>query len=206
MIRSLALPLFALLLAAGCAEKDAAPKQTTAARPAGDPDSATTAAERRRDRSGPPLSELGRAITRDRADRPDDAERPRLTPDERQARRDERRAEQLERRQEMMDTFDADGDGTLSDVERSAMMESRVTDMVARFDTDADGKLSQAEMAARPARRGPDFATLDADKDGFVTPAEMTAARAARRAAGDTDGPRRSRRVPMGGTPTEPAE
>jgi hypothetical protein len=52
-------------------------------------------------------------------------------------------------RTEMTTKFDADGDGTLSETERSAMREAQMTE---RFDTDGDGVLSDEEKASMPAR------------------------------------------------------
>lgn len=100
-------------------------------------------------------------------------------------------------RQAMMEQYDEDGDGVLSDAERQAMRE-------ARFDTDGDGVLSDTEreaMEARGNRRGrpaaaeapaatppvavapmparPNPAALmkqfDANGDGALNEAELTA-------------------------------
>jgi hypothetical protein len=172
------LSLAAATALAGCAEKDAAPAKTAQTdrgapgAPASDGDQAAA-----RDRGGnrPPMPRhLGSGADDDQADdhRWGSGDRP--SREEMEARRDERM-------KEMLDKFDADHDGQLSDTERTAAHQARVADMMTRVDTDHDGKLSQAEMDAMPMRgrggRGPDFATLDVDKDGFVTPAEMAAAR-----------------------------
>lgn len=102
-----------------------------------------------------------------------------LSPDELQARRAEMEARRDERRQEMLDTYDADHDGTLSDTERAAMHMARVTELVDRLDTDGDGKLSKTELddgGGRGRRPPPDFATLDTDHDGVLTVDELAKA------------------------------
>ncbi|HVV85222.1 MAG TPA: hypothetical protein VHE35_19305 [Kofleriaceae bacterium] len=103
-----------------------------------------------------------------------------LSPEELQARRQEMAAMRQDRRQQMIDQFDTDHDGQLSDQERQAMHLQRVTQMVDRLDGDKDGKLSRDEleaMADRSAGRwAPDFDRLDLDHDGYVTPDEMTKA------------------------------
>lgn len=111
---------------------------------------------------------------------------------DRMARREEAMARRAERRQEMLEKFDADHDGELSDAERAAVHQSRVVELVARVDTDGDGKLSAAEVEAMPMRGrrgGPDFATLDADGDGFVDAEELAAARPPRFRGGRGDRP-----------------
>ena len=60
-------------------------------------------------------------------------------------------------RAHMMERFDADKDGKLSETERAAMKQQRQAmhaQMLERFDADKDGKLSQAErQAARAAMK-----------------------------------------------------
>ena len=148
------------------AEKPRAPMERPPA-PRELPDS-PRAADRSRDRT----DDTARDPDRDRAApwtrRDPDAPRP--TAEERQARRDARRAE-------VLDTFDADQDGQLSDAERAAMHETRTVDMIARLDTDQNGTLSAAEFAelAGRRRRMPDFATVDANHDGAVSSEELMA-------------------------------
>jgi hypothetical protein len=83
-----------------------------------------------------------------------------------------------DRRQQMMQQFDKDGDGQLSDDERAAMKAARAQDMFQRLDADGDGKVTQAELDAAPGRgrRMIDLATADTDHDGALSAAELTAA------------------------------
>lgn len=182
-------------------------------------------------RLGEPANQEAREVARRQAargpgarpDRGDRGDRPwaggQLSPEDRQARRDEMMARREERRQEMMDTYDADHDGTLSETERGVMHEARVAEMVDRLDTDRDGKLSKAEledMVGRGRRPPPDFTNLDADKDGFLSVEEMAKAMPPRGPRGgwggrdDGDGPpgppRPTQVVPAPTTtPTTPA-
>jgi Ca2+-binding EF-hand superfamily protein len=92
--------------------------------------------------------------------------------------------------------FDTDGDGQLSDEERTAMKESmqaereaRRAEQMAKFDTDGDGKFSDAERAVMRTERMQNMVTkLDADGDGKVSQAELEARR---------DGKRGGNRPPM---------
>jgi Ca2+-binding EF-hand superfamily protein len=113
-------------------------------------------------------------------------------------------------RQRVREQYDADGDGTLSEAERTAAREDlqgraqnhpRLARMIRRlrnapfdrlvwaFDEDEDGSLSPEErsalvdaMQARCAlRRSRILARFDADGDGTLSQAELVAARAARR-------------------------
>jgi Ca2+-binding EF-hand superfamily protein len=84
-------------------------------------------------------------------------------------------------REGMLERFDLDADGSLSEDERSAMrteMEQRRAEMVARFDADGDGVLTRGE---RRAARG--FAAAqrhvrraDLDGDGILSADELNAA------------------------------
>jgi hypothetical protein len=124
-----------------------------------------------------------------------DGERP--TRDEMLARRDQRR-------QEILDTYDSDQDGQLSDDERAMMHESRVSGIVDRLDDDGDGRLSRAELSEMrtSARRPlPDFDTLDTDKDGFISVEEMAQGRP-QRDRGMRGGPGGPRRAPLDGNKT----
>lgn len=141
----------------------------------------------------PPVSSLprrgpdGKVLETDRKKPWANGERP--TRDELLARRDARR-------QEMLDAFDSDKDGQLSDEERLEMQESRMAVVVDKMDLDRDGKLSKAELEAMPprGRRAPaDFATLDTDQDGFVSVEEMTKNRPQRGPGGPRGGRDRGR-------------
>jgi hypothetical protein len=85
-----------------------------------------------------------------------------------------------ERRKEVLETYDSDKDGQLSEEERAMMHESRVSGIVDRLDDDGDGRVSPTELSEMrtSARRPlPDFATLDTDKDGFISVEEMAKGR-----------------------------
>jgi Ca2+-binding EF-hand superfamily protein len=104
----------------------------------------------------------------------------------------------------MIERYDTDGDGQLSEAERQAAREDRrsrqsafATAMedwtTAQFDTDGDGKLSNAERAeARQfqqrmqsqMRTKFELHTMDADGDGQITQAERQAAMGAMAAMG----------------------
>jgi hypothetical protein len=98
-------------------------------------------------------------------------------------------------RNRMLEKFDTDKDGTLSDAEKAAaraaheerMKEHRAR-FLERFDTDKDGTLSDAEKAAaraaheerkkeRQERRAKFLERFDTDKDGQLSEAEKAAAR-----------------------------
>jgi len=53
----------------------------------------------------------------------------------------------------MIKQYDTDGDGTLSDTEKTAMEEARKAEFIKKFDTDGDGSLSDAEKEAAEAQR-----------------------------------------------------
>lgn len=81
-----------------------------------------------------------------------------------------------------MTQFDLDGDGILSEEERSAMRKSMREEMLARFDLDGDGEVSREErQAARQTRfensdRGQDLMRqFDADGDGVLSDDEQAA-------------------------------
>ena len=95
-------------------------------------------------------------------------------------------------RQKILEKFDADKDGKLSDSERAAAKaacKTRFEEKKKQFDTDADGKLNDAEReAARAAysaklkEKHPDlFAKIDSDHDGAISREEGKAAREQRR-------------------------
>lgn len=88
----------------------------------------------------------------------------------------------------LLEKFDKDGDGKLSDDERKAMQEERRVmaakrhaEMLAKFDKDGDGKLSDDERSAMrdamEARRKEILEKYDADKNGKLSPDEVKAAR-----------------------------
>lgn len=101
-------------------------------------------------------------------------------------------------REEMMKKFDADGDGKLSETERTAARDARKAEMVAKFDKNGDGVLSDDERPAPPAggrggkKRAEAVAKYDADGDGKLSEAERASMREARKAEllvkYDTDG------------------
>jgi EF hand len=90
----------------------------------------------------------------------------------------------------LLETFDTNKDGTLSDDEKNAMKaamqaksEERKAAILAKYDKDKDGKLSDDEKATlkaeMDAKRTALIAKYDANKDGKLNPAEMKAAREA---------------------------
>jgi Ca2+-binding EF-hand superfamily protein len=92
-----------------------------------------------------------------------------------------------------LETFDADGDGILTEVEIAAGM----AQLLETYDTDGNGNLSIAEFevlhSAQNRERMVDrFQHIDADGDGAVTPDEMNQAanRMARHAGGQGSGQR----------------
>ncbi|MFT4176852.1 MAG: EF-hand domain-containing protein [Luteolibacter sp.] len=54
---------------------------------------------------------------------------------------------------EVLEKFDKDGDGKLSEEEKAAMKEARKKEMLEKYDKDGDGKLSDEEKAAMKADR-----------------------------------------------------
>lgn len=75
--------------------------------------------------------------------------------------------------------FDADGDGTLSDEERRAMIESMRAERMAQIDKNGDGEVDADERldAMLASRRGRRLAErFDADGDGTLSDAERQAA------------------------------
>jgi|GEM_PF-2595452 len=177
----------AALALAGCAEKDPPPAKT-AAHAAGGATSGggdRAAEPSTRNKNLPPMPRRVGGGAADPTDQPGDGERP--SHEEMMARRDAKR-------QEMLDKFDADHDGKLSDTERTAAHQARTGEMMTRMDADKNGKLSKAELEDNPMRgrrgAGDLFDRLDVDKDGFVSSAELEQAGPRRGfRAGGPDGP-----------------
>ena len=154
----------ALILAAGC--KTDGEESSTAG-------SAAPAAEQ-----SAPKGRSGKIDLPTRRERPNDEVRPSLgddradmTPEERRAMRQERREE---RRAERMAKIDTDGDGTISEQERTAARSAQIDEMKNRLDADGDGKLTIKELQdSRMARRMPDMTTVDTNNDGVVSNDEL---------------------------------
>jgi hypothetical protein len=96
-----------------------------------------------------------------------------------------------EMRERVLAKHDADGDGKLSEAERTAAKaacKARFAEKKAEFDADSDGKLSESERAAMRAaisarikEKHPElFARIDADGNGEISRDEAQAARKAR--------------------------
>ena len=94
-----------------------------------------------------------------------------------------------EMRQKMLEKYDADGDGKLSDEERATAKaemqgkrEAMQSQMLEKYDTDGDGKLSdeekQAAKADREAKRAEMLEKYDTDGDGKLNESEREAAKA----------------------------
>lgn len=91
-----------------------------------------------------------------------------------------------DRKQQILDRFDTDKDGTLSESERAAAKAACKQRVLEKFDTDKDGKLSDSEreaaraaFSARLKEKHPElFAKVDTDGDGVISKAEGQAARA----------------------------
>lgn len=84
---------------------------------------------------------------------------------------------------QLLKKFDKDGDGKLSDEERTAMrteMEAKRAEDMKKFDTDGDGKLSPDERKAMREAMQLKYKALiekyDANKDGKLDPEERKAA------------------------------
>ncbi|MFD2158047.1 EF-hand domain-containing protein [Rubritalea tangerina] len=83
------------------------------------------------------------------------------------------------RRAHIIEKFDTDGDGKLSEEERKAAreaMEARKAEFIAKHDTDGDGKLSDEE---KKAAKDAFIAQYDTDGDGELSAEEREAAREA---------------------------
>lgn len=91
-------------------------------------------------------------------------------------------------KQALLEKFDTDKDGKLSDSERAAakaQAKERLQEQKAKFDTDGDGKLSDSErdaaraaFAARLKEKHPQlFAKIDSNGDGTLSREEAQAAR-----------------------------
>src|SRR3954468_7133539 len=86
-------------------------------------------------------------------------------------------------RGQMMQKYDANKDGSLSDTEKAAMKADfqakraeMKKEMLAKFDTNKDGKLDETERAAaREARQVETFKKLDTDGNGQISLQEFKA-------------------------------
>jgi Ca2+-binding EF-hand superfamily protein len=122
----------------------------------------------------------------------------------------------------LLEKFDTDKDGKLSDDERKAMraemkaqQEKRQAAMLEKYDADKDGKLSDTEKATMKtdmeAKRAAMLEKYDANKSGKLEPEEIKAARAAGEeipppVMGHGPGGKRGKRGPgPGGPPPAPA-
>ncbi|MFC5050196.1 EF-hand domain-containing protein [Rubritalea spongiae] len=99
-------------------------------------------------------------------------------------------------REHILEKFDADGDGELSEEEREAAkaaMKERKEAFIAKYDTDGDGELSEDE---KQAAKDLIIAQYDTDGDGKLSRDER---QVAREAGEDLPGPPRGRKGPRGG-------
>ncbi len=95
----------------------------------------------------------------------------------------------------LLEKYDADGDGVLSEQEKETLREARRQARLERFDTDGDGVLSDEEKsAARDAmkehlaeRRQHMLERFDTDGDGELSENEREAARQARKERRDSN-------------------
>ena len=109
---------------------------------------------------------------------------------------------------EMVKEFDKDGDGKLSDDERTAMRESmkakmaeRQKEMLEKYDADKDGKLSKEEREkAMEERKAEMLKKFDKDGDGKLSDEERAAMPRPPRGEGGPGGPG-GRRGPGGKGP-----
>lgn len=174
--------LLAALAFAGC-KKDPEP-----AKPAGSEAASNVSTSspevKRPERSRPDLPVLPRRRPElQPGQQPGDVGPPGMMADGERPTREEMLARRDARRREMLEMYDADHDGQLSDEERNLMHEARMSGVVQRLDDDGDGRLSRtelSEMRTSARRPMPDFDALDTDKDGFISVEELAAGRPAR--------------------------
>jgi len=189
--RSLIGRLVLAALAAGAitaCKKDPEP----AAKPAGSEtaSNASTPEVKQTERSRPNLPAMPRRRPDLQPGQPGESSRPGPWADGERPTREEMLARRDARREEILEMYDADHDGQLSDDERNLMHEARMSGIVQKLDDDGDGRLSRTEMSEMrtSARRPmPDFDALDTDKDGFISVEELAAGRPPR---GPGGGPR----------------
>ena len=80
-------------------------------------------------------------------------------------------------RARLLEKFDKDGDGKLSEDERAAARNERQEQRLEKFDADGDGKLSETEeRAARTQRKARHLGPFDTDGDGKLSEDERRAA------------------------------
>ncbi len=90
---------------------------------------------------------------------------------------DEEPGRERGRHERLLERFDTDGDGELSEAERSSARESRRLKRLEKYDRDGDGRLSDRERAtARKAHRQQRLERFDADGDGELSREERRAA------------------------------
>jgi hypothetical protein len=165
MMKSLSLTA-ALVLAGACKTDSPSPANPPPATATGDEQPAKPAPAAKVNRPPPPsLPPVADDAQAQAGDHPRD----------RRGMRDEWRS----RRESQMDT---NGDGVVSDEERTAAMRERTAALRERFDADGDGKLTVSELANAQGRlRFEDPAALDTDHDGNISADELAAGLRARR-------------------------
>jgi len=95
---------------------------------------------------------------------------------------EERTAAPYRRHTQRLEKFDADGDGHVSNEERAAARNQRKEQRLEEFDADGDGRLSEDELAAAHKKRQEQhIKVFDTDGDGKLSEAEKRAASEKRR-------------------------
>jgi Ca2+-binding EF-hand superfamily protein len=109
----------------------------------------------------------------------------------------------------MLEKFDADGDGVLSDAEKLTAKEAkkalgaerREKMVLKHFDEDGDGVLSESEQAAADKAKAKRLAKFDADGDGELSREEHMKARKAMK--GQRGGKKGTCKDPKGAPPED---